>query len=151
MSNEITRAEFINFPLQETGLSLFELKQIVQHRWKPALVVAATVFVGGFLATVLQTPQYQSETLILMDSSPNKEATSVSPIPKSIQQYSSFNVLKDLSTEILILQSRSLILKAIKEHPKAFVDLTLKDIRENLSIQQSHLPDPIRDLHRRVV
>lgn len=141
MSNEITRPEFINFPVQETGLSLLELKQIVQRRWQPALAVAVTIFVGGFLATVLQTPQYQSETLILMDSSPNKEATSVSPIPKSIQQYSSFNVLKDLSTEILILQSRSLILKAIKEHPKAFVDLTLQDIRENLSIQQAAIDE----------
>ena len=77
MSNEIIRSDVVDLSAlntQETGFSLAEFKQIVYRRWKPALAVGITVFTGLFLATALKTPEYRSETLILLENPQNQKS-----------------------------------------------------------------------------
>ena len=116
----------------EDSLFVSELAQALRKRWKPASIAAGTVFTLLFLGTILQTPLYQSETLILLDK--KQQNTSILPEDGAVAQlYDS----DDLSTEIEILRSYSLVSSAMKSKPSLFDELTLKDVRENLVIRQA--------------
>ncbi|MGL5793799.1 MAG: Wzz/FepE/Etk N-terminal domain-containing protein, partial [Waterburya sp.] len=114
MSNEITRSEidFSALNNQEASFSLADFKQVVYRRWKPALFIGITAFTGIFLLTALKTPEYRSESLILLESPQNQEATSVAPTQTTASQYYS---IKDLSTEIFVLRSNSMVARAIEK------------------------------------
>lgn len=138
MSNTLIRPEIIHLPVQETGFSISDLKQIVYRKWKPALAIATTVFAGIFVPTVLQTPQYQSETFLLLNNQRTQQAAPISPISPTLQPTAnSFYALKDFSTEILILRSYSLVSKAVRQSPDVFGELTVSEVINNLSIRQA--------------
>ena len=133
-SKNLITLESSNLPYDRADDSflLSELFQTLRKRWKPASIAAGTVFTGLFLATILQVPLYQSETLILLDK--KQQNTSILPDEGvAAQLYDS----DDLSTEIEILRSYSLVSSAMKAKPSLFEDLTLKDVRRNLAIRQA--------------
>ena len=137
MSNEIIRSEIDLGALntQEPGFSVADFKQVVYRRWKPALAVGITAFTGIFLFTALQTPKYLSESLILLESPQNQKATSVAPT--NVATASSYNSIKDLSTEIFILRSNSMVEKAVKTLKDRYQDLSVAEVVNNLSINQA--------------
>ena len=145
MTNTLAKPEVIQLPSSETGFSLSDLKQIVFRRWKPALAIGAISFVGIFTPTLLETPQYQSKTLILLDSDKTKQSASVMPNQQALPTSGFYN-MKDLSTEILILRSYSLISQAMKESPQAFSGLSISDVIEGLSIYQAMVGDVPTDV-----
>ena len=118
----------------EAGFSLAELKQVVYRRWKPALAVGIASFTGIFLITALQTPKYRSESLILLESPQNQESASIAPSLGAGNQYYS---LKDLSTEIFVLRSNSMVNRAIEQLKNRYPDLKLKKVVKNLAIHQA--------------
>ncbi|MEL7420609.1 MAG: polysaccharide biosynthesis tyrosine autokinase, partial [Cyanobacteria bacterium J06555_3] len=119
---------------RETGFSLAELKQVVYRRWKPALAVGVASFTGIFLITALQTPEYRSESLILLESPQNQESASIAP---SLAVGSQYYTLKDLSTEIFVLRSNSMVNKAIEKLQQRYPNLELKKVVKNLAIHQA--------------
>lgn len=137
MSNEITRSDVVDLSslnTQDTGFSLSNFKQIVYRRWKPALAVGITVFTGLFLLTALKTPEYLSETLILLENSQNKESASVAPNQAPGSQYYS---MTDLSTEIYVLRSNSMVAKAVNTLRERYPTISIGEIVGNLSISQA--------------
>lgn len=139
MNNGIVNSEFVQLPPQETGFSLSDIKQIVFRRWKPALAVGAVVFAGIFIPTMLRTPQYKSETLILLENPKTQEAAPV--IPGEIGASSTFSNLKNLSTEILVLKSNSLISQAIAQYPNVFEGLSPNSVASRLYINTQTVND----------
>ncbi len=137
MSNEIIRSEIDLGALntQEPGFSVADFKQVVYRRWKPALAVGITAFTGIFLFSALQTPKYLSESLILLESPQNQKATSVAPT--NVAPASPYNSIKDLSTEIFILRSNSMVEKAVKTLKDRYRDLSVAEVVNNLSINQA--------------
>lgn len=119
---------------QETGFSLTEFKQVLYRRWKPALAVGIASFTGIFLLTALQTPKYLAESLILLESSQNQESKSVAPQSTTTNPYYS---LKDLSTEIFVLRSNSMVAKAVEQLKTRYSDISVAEIIKNLEIHQA--------------
>jgi polysaccharide biosynthesis transport protein len=119
---------------QETGFSLSEFKQIVYRRWKPALGVGIASFTGIFLLTALQTPEYLAESLILLESSQNQESQSVAPPTVTATPYYS---LKDLSTEIFVLRSNSMVEKAVEQLKNRYPGISVAEIVKHLTIHQA--------------
>lgn len=137
MSNEITRSDVVDLSAlntQEAGFSIAEFKQIVYRRWKPALAIGITVFTGLFLATALKTPEYRSETLILLENPQNQESASVAPNKTAASQYYS---MTDLSTEIYVLRSNSMVAKAIQTLRNRYPEISVGEVVSNLSISQA--------------
>ena len=137
MSNEITRTDVVDLSglnTQESGFSLAEFKQIVYRRWKPALAVGITVFTGLFLATALKTPEYRSETLILLENPQNQESASVAPNKTPASQYYS---MTDLSTEIYVLRSNSMVAKAVQSLKERYPGLSVGEVVGRLTISQA--------------
>ena len=137
MSNKIIRSETIDLSdlnTQETGFSLTDFKQVVYRRWKPALAVGITAFTGIFLFTALQTPEYRSESLILLENPQNQQAASVAPSQTNASQYYS---TKDLSTEIIVLRSNSMVRKAIDKLKDRYPKLSVSKLAKRLSIHQA--------------
>ena len=140
MSNEIIKSGTIDLSNltglrdRETGFSLSDFKQVVYRRWKPALAVGIASFTGIFLLTALKTPEYRSESLILLESPQNQEATSVAPTAAVASKYYS---LKDLSTEIFVLRSNSMVAKAVEKLKSRYPNLSIAEVVKNLSINQA--------------
>lgn len=132
MNKEATNPEFVHLPSQETSFSFSELKQIVFRRWKPALAVGAVVFAGIFVPTMLKTPQYQSETLILLENPKTQDTAPV--IPGQSVSTGGISSLKNLSTEIVVLKSKDLISEAIEKYPNAFQGLSVGSVSGRLAI-----------------
>lgn len=136
-SNNIIRPDVIEFqPInsQETSFSLVDLKQIVYRRWKPALAVGIIAFTGLFLATILRTPKYRSETLILLENPQNQDKASVVPTDSIASRFYS---IKDLSTEIFVLRSNSMVARAVANLKDRYPELTVAEVIKNLSIYQA--------------
>jgi polysaccharide biosynthesis transport protein len=137
MSNEITRADIVDLSAlntQESGFSLSEFKQTVYRRWKPALAVGITAFTGLFLFMALKTPEYLSETLILLENPQNQESANVAPDETVANQYYS---MTDLSTEIFVLRSNSMIAKAVATLQERYPELSVGEVVSKLSIVQA--------------
>ena len=139
MNNGIVNSEFVQLPPQETGFSLSDIKQIVFRRWKPALAVGAVVFAGIFIPIMLRTPQYKSETLILLENPKTQESAPI--VPSEMGGGSTFSNLKDLSTEILVLKSKSLISQAIAQYPHVFDGLSPENVASKLYINTQTVND----------
>jgi polysaccharide biosynthesis transport protein len=139
MSNEIIRNDTVDLSVlntQEPGFSLAELKQIIYRRWKPALTMAIAASTGMFLFMALQTPEYISETQILIDNSKTQQAASVSPGEEAMSRYYS---IKDLTTEIFVLRSTPMIVKALETIQDQYHDLIPAQILRNLTIYQASI------------
>ena len=137
MSNEIIRPNIVDLSAlntQENNFSLAVFKQIIYRHWKPALAVGITAFTGLFLFTAFQTPEYRSETLILLENPQNKESASVAPNQAMQGQYYS---MTDLSTEIYVLRSNSMVAKAIEKLKNSYPEISVGEVVENLSIFQA--------------
>ncbi|AOY79366.1 polysaccharide biosynthesis tyrosine autokinase [Moorena producens JHB] len=111
-------------------INLFKLGSILLRFWKTALAVTTTVFAGGAAATFLKTPEYESEMLILM----YREASV--PDVGGLQETENPKKKENLSTEIEILKSRSLVAKAISPPESSFDKLSVKEVIKNMSIRQ---------------
>jgi polysaccharide biosynthesis transport protein len=144
MNHPIVNSEFVQLPPQEAGFSLSDLKQIVFRRWKPALAVGTAVFAGIFVPTMLQTPLYKSETFILLDNPKTQEAAPVAPT--DFTGANAFSNLKDLSTEILVLKSKSLVSQAMAEYPDTFKGLSANNVVSMLSINPQVINDVPTDV-----
>ena len=139
MNNAIVRSDTVDLSIlntQEPGFSLAELKQTIYRRWKPALAMALAASTGMFLFMALQTPEYVSETQILIDNSKTQQAASVIPGEKAISRYYS---AKDLTTEIFVLRSNSMIAKALTSIQDQYQDLSLSKVLKNLTIYQASI------------
>ncbi len=116
-------------------IDLFELVQSLLRLWKTVTTVTIIVFVAVATATFHKTPKYQSEMLILMyreASVPNVPGLETTEEPESNQ---------NLSTEIEILKSRSLVAKAISASEISFDNLSPSEaatdqVIKNMSIRQ---------------
>ena len=129
MNNTIIKPDLVNFPDYETGFSLSDLKQIIYRRWKPALAVGIITFGVVLIPKLLATPQYLSNTTLLLNSPQNRQSADLNSSalgPRSSR--SGFFNLKDVATDILVLRSYSLINQAIEKYPEAFGDLSAADI-----------------------
>ena len=136
--SQLVRQNVVDFDRQPPVLTdndedffVRELLQTFRKRWKSAAIAFGSVFGVLFLATVLQTPLYESETLILLDKKQNNSILPDEGLAATL--YDSEN----LSTEIEILRSYSLVKNAIKSQPQVFEGLTIEDVRENLIIRQA--------------
>ena len=127
MSNESTLLNGVGVPVEDTDFSLSELGQTLRRQWKPSLLVAVGAFAWMVFSTMRQTPQYKSQTLILLA---NEKAT-----PTILGLEAAEVAVKDLSTEIQILRSQALIESAIARSDA--IDLSGAQIVENLSIGQA--------------
>lgn len=119
----------------EEETNLFELLQSLLQHWKTISIVTIVVFAAIAAATFHKTPKYRSEMLILMyreASVPSVRGLEATEEPQSNQ---------NLSTEIEILKSRSLVAKAINASDITFDDLSAADsaaekVIKNMSIRQ---------------
>lgn len=137
MSNEIIRSDIVDLSTinsQENSFSPSDLKQIIYRRWKPALAVGITVFTGLFLFTALKTPQYRSETLILLENPQNQKSASVTPDEITEKKFYS---MTDLSTEIYVLRSNSMVKQALEQIKDRYPDISVAEIVSKLSIHQA--------------
>ena len=138
MNNQIIKSETVDLSTlnpSETGFTISDFKQIIYRRWKPALAVAITAFTGMFLNTALKTPQYRSETLILLENPKTQESASVSPDAQSLA--SKYYSTKDLSTEIFVLRSNSMVAKAIENIKNQYPNLSVSQVVNNLLMHQA--------------
>ena len=134
MNSGAPQQEYVDLPSQEAGFSISELKQIIFRRWKPALAVGSVVFAGMFVPTLLETPLYRSETSILLENPRTQDAVPVAP---GISGGSLSRGTSGLSTEILVLKSKSLISQAIEKYPNAFSGLSSGAVSSKLQISQA--------------
>ena len=109
-----------------------ELLQIVRRRWLPASAVTAIILTGVAISTLKEPPTYQSQTVILVDNnSLSNQVTqgANTPLGLSIPE-------TDLSTQIQILRSTSLIANALKSLSDPKLKLPVEAVASRLSIQQ---------------
>ena len=144
MSNNIAKSEFVNLPVQETGFSLSDFKQILYRRWKPALAVGIIAFGAVLIPKLLSTPQYRSDARILLKSPQNQQSAEVQLNP--LNSRTNYYNLKDLSTDILVLKSHSLINQAIEKYPEKFQGLSVGEVRANLNIFPAMINDIPTDI-----
>ena len=132
MSEQLIRPKALSFPTQETDLSLSELRYILRRKWKAAVGIAVLVSTCVVISTLMRTPKYQSETLILLNG---QQTAPVAPGPESQQAYDYY--YKNFSTEIQVLRSSSLVANALSRLKKTYSNLSVSQIRGNLSIRQA--------------
>lgn len=139
-------------PDDQQDLSLLELGQMLRRQWHASLAIATLVFAGMCWGTLSKTPQYQSQTLILLEN--QKRASVLSGLAET----GLTDTPKDLSTEIQILRSYALVASALSgddakpktnvpspkgdetaEKPRktALADLSISQAIENLAIRQA--------------
>ena len=139
MNKPIVKSDFVNLPVQETGFSLSDFKQILYRRWKPALAVGIIAFGAVLIPKLLVTPQYRSDARILLKSPQNQQSAEVQL--NAVNSRARYYNLKDLSTDILVLKSYSLINKAIEKYPETFEGLSAAEVRANLNIFPALISD----------
>lgn len=125
-----------NPPARSESPSVFDLRRILSRRWKSALAVATTIFAGTAIYTLLQTPKYESQILLKVNSEPasvsgtsggdNKQAP-------NLQQAKEQN----LTTEIQLLQSNPILSDVSKALKQQSINLSVGDLANNLAIAQA--------------
>ncbi|MGL5806025.1 MAG: Wzz/FepE/Etk N-terminal domain-containing protein, partial [Xenococcaceae cyanobacterium] len=125
-----------NAPARSESPSVFDLRRILSRRWKSALAVATTIFAGTAIYTLLQTPKYESQILLKVNSEPasvsgtsggdNKQAP-------NLQQAKEQN----LTTEIQLLQSNPILSDVSKALKQQSINLSVGDLANNLAISQA--------------
>ncbi|MBK4728688.1 polysaccharide biosynthesis tyrosine autokinase [Oxynema sp. CENA135] len=107
-----------------------ELGRTLVKRWSIVAIVMTSVFATVAVSTLRTTPQYRSETLILVD-----DRSSVPVVPGLESPYP--GPQKDLSTEIQILRSHALVAKAIAALGDTDNPIGVKQVASNLSIHKA--------------
>lgn len=120
---------------QSQGIELAQLGKTLRKRAIPAIAVGGTVFATVGFVTVTQTPEYQSQTLILLDNKTSLPVVTTAIAPEAAQ------TAKDLSTEIQILQSQALVAKAISQLQSSSSNVSVGEVIKNLSIRQAGQAD----------
>lgn len=115
-----------------------DIFQSVRRQWQIGVIVGASVFTGVIWLTLNEQPAYQSETLILLS---NDESAAVE-IP-GFAQTNLTSSSEDLATEVQILRSKSLLLKAIDRLGPEYSDITAEELQQNISIKQAGDADVI--------
>ncbi len=115
------------------GIKVAEVLRILRKRWLPAIIVATTVMTGVAIATLKEPRIYQSQTAILVDDSNSVSGqlglTSNAPAPI-------FQPKPDLSTEIQILKSSTLIGNALKPLNDPKMKIPVGAVANRITIQQ---------------
>jgi succinoglycan biosynthesis transport protein ExoP len=106
------------------------LWRAIRNQWMPAIVVAAIVFAGTTYRTFRETPKYQSQTIIL-----TAKKTTL-PVVSAEGSTANEKTQNDLTTEIQILKSPPLIVRALKNISNVYRDLSAEQVVSNLSIFQ---------------
>ena len=133
MNSQSVQSYPLTIPSTETDLSLGRLTQSLSRQWKAALALGIAVFGVSCGITLTKTPEYVSETLILLGNSqsapgiPGLEGTNISG-------------KNDLSTEVQILYSQAMISSATEKLEGKF-QISIPKVRNNLSIQQAGKAD----------
>ncbi len=130
MSSEIVTE---NIDIVSGESDLLDIGRNLLRLWKTAAIVTTTVFGAIALVTFLKTPEYKSQMLILM----YREA-SVPDVP-GLEGTENPNQRReeDLSTEIKILRSSSLVGKAVSYPETSFDELSTEDVIRDMSIRQA--------------
>lgn len=115
-----------------------DIFQSIRRQWQIAVIVGASVFTGVIWLTLNEQPAYQSETLILLSQDQSSSVT----IP-GFAQNNLTSSSEDLATEVQILRSKSLLLKAINKLGPEYSDITAEDLQEKISIKQAGDADVI--------
>lgn len=135
----------VGIPAEDTDLSFLALGQMLRRQWHAALAVAVLVFAPIAYSTISKTPQYQSQTLILLEN--EKSA----PVLSGLEETGLATTQKDLSTEIQILRSYALVASALapesfgeqegstseKTRNSTLGDLSVAEAIEHLAIRQA--------------
>lgn len=108
-----------------------ELFRTLKKRWVPALATAVTVFAGCYIFSALQTPEYRSEALILTAKEQENPIGDTSNLTSTYTGWSN-----PLVTEIQVLKSNSLIVKAQQRLNPPFNKISVDEIADNLTITQ---------------
>ena len=144
MSNGIIRPDTVHHHHEEPGFSLSDIKQIIYRKWKPALAVTIVAFAGIFASEAVKTPQYRSETLILLENAKTQNSTSIAPGVNP--GFTGYYNLKDFSTEIYVLRSYSLVSQAAKRLKLRYSNITPGEIISDLSIRQAAVDEVPTDI-----
>jgi polysaccharide biosynthesis transport protein len=123
-------------PTKDSSTSLSDLKRILKRRWKIALTTGATVIGGTILLTFIQPPEYLSETLIRVTNEP----ASAPVVPNSdtnSRPTQSQEKDRDLSTDIQVLSSRTILDAVVKDLSARSVNIPLIKLQKKLSIAQA--------------
>ncbi len=141
MNHDLGIPDPLRLSSENTDFSLSEFLPVLRRQWLAAIVVAGAVFGAIAWSTMTQIPQYQSQTLILL----NRKATA--PIVPDEKAQELVTGKQDLSTEIQILRSYALVKRALSKLPSTADNSTAKaaaatddrvtEAIENLSIRQA--------------
>jgi len=131
MNSESVQSYPQTIPSTEIDLSLGQLIGSINRQWKAALAVGIAVFGVSCGITLTKTPEYVSQTLILLQNSqsasdiPGLEGTNISRFGRN-----------DLSTEVQILYSQAMISSATSRLEEQF-EVSIPQVSNNLSIKQA--------------
>ena len=109
MNHDLGIPDPLRLSSENTDFSLSEFLPVLRRQWLAAIVVAGAVFGAIAWSTMTQIPQYQSQTLILL----NRKATA--PIVPDEKAQELVTGKQDLSTEIQILRSYALVKRALSK------------------------------------
>jgi polysaccharide biosynthesis transport protein len=118
-------------PARESASDLDVWSALARHKFA-ASAVALTLFVASVILSLGKTPTYQSDSLILIENQVSVPVSGENPAPASNNQENS----SDLSTEIEILKSPSLLAKALKSLDPQYRIYSVQEIAANLSLRQ---------------
>jgi polysaccharide biosynthesis transport protein len=120
-------------PASESASDLDVWSALIRHK-VAASAVALTLFVAAIILSLGKTPTYQSDSLILIEnqvSVPVSGENSAPPKNNDSKENSS-----DLSTEIEILKSPSLLAKALRSLDPQYRVYSVQEIAANLTLRQ---------------
>ncbi len=117
--------------LRESASELDVWSALARHKFA-ASAVALTLFVASIILSLGKTPTYQSDSLILIENQVSVPVTGENPTPAANNKESE----NDLSTEIEILKSPSLLAKALKNLDPKYQVYSVQEMATNLSLRQ---------------
>jgi len=115
--------------LPEQSNQEINLWRAVRNHRKVSSIVGITIFSVVAFSALLQSPKYQSDSLILIS---NQNAVSLIP---SSKEATPDQIKNNEATDIEILKSRALLNKALKKMPSKDEQLTVKKLEENLTLK----------------
>ncbi|MBW4550061.1 MAG: polysaccharide biosynthesis tyrosine autokinase [Aphanocapsa sp. GSE-SYN-MK-11-07L] len=104
---------------------------LARHKFA-ASAVALTLFVASIILSLGRTPTYQSDSLILIENQVSVPVAGENPT----QPTNTKDAENELSTEIEILKSPSLLAKALKNLDPKYQVYSVQEVAFNLSLRQ---------------
>jgi polysaccharide biosynthesis transport protein len=118
-------------PAPESASNLDVWSALLRHK-VAASAITLVLFVASVILSLAKTPTYQSDSLILIENQVSVPVSSENSTPAPNNKEES----TDLSTEIEILKSPSLLAKALKSLDPQYRVYSVQDIASNLSLRQ---------------